>query len=83
MPRLYDELEAWWPLLSPPSEYGDEAGASDGSVSVAHDRHVEGLFSRSEWLRWFAEAGIPAQGIVDSIGRQIFVGTREVTEARR
>lgn len=26
MPKLYDELAAWWPLLSPPKEYADEAG---------------------------------------------------------
>jgi hypothetical protein len=64
-------------------EYAFLLRTSDGSVSAAHDRHVEGLFSRSQWLRWFAEAGIPAQGIVDSVGRQIFMGTREVTETRR
>jgi SAM-dependent methyltransferase len=25
MSRMYDDLAEWWPLLSPPSEYGDEA----------------------------------------------------------
>jgi hypothetical protein len=25
VPRLYNDLAAWWPLLSPPSEYEDEA----------------------------------------------------------
>lgn len=30
---------------------------SDGSVHVEWDRHVEGLFSRDEWLRFLAEAG--------------------------
>src|SRR6476646_2673134 len=25
MPTMYDELAAWWPLLSPPDEYTDEA----------------------------------------------------------
>lgn len=29
----------------------------DGSVRVEHDRHVEGLFSGAEWLRWLSEAG--------------------------
>jgi trans-aconitate methyltransferase len=29
----------------------------DGSVRVEHDRHVEGLFSRGEWLRWLSDAG--------------------------
>lgn len=23
--RMYDDLAAWWPLLSPPDEYADEA----------------------------------------------------------
>ena len=30
---------------------------TDGSMRVEHDRHVEGLFGRDEWLRWLAEAG--------------------------
>lgn len=25
LPRLYDDLAAWWPLLSPPSDYEEEA----------------------------------------------------------
>jgi SAM-dependent methyltransferase len=25
MPKMYSELAAWWPLLSPPAEYSDEA----------------------------------------------------------
>ncbi|MEO7086175.1 MAG: class I SAM-dependent methyltransferase, partial [Gemmatimonadaceae bacterium] len=25
MPRLYDDLASWWPLLSPPDDYDDEA----------------------------------------------------------
>lgn len=30
---------------------------ADGSVRVEHDRHIEGLFSRSEWLELLADAG--------------------------
>jgi trans-aconitate methyltransferase len=30
----------------------------DGSVRVEHDRHVEGLFSRHDWMCWLAEAGL-------------------------
>lgn len=30
---------------------------SDGSVHVEHDRHIEGLFSREDWLRLLSEAG--------------------------
>ncbi len=31
--------------------------SADGSVHVEHDRHVEGLFSRSHWLRLLGEVG--------------------------
>jgi hypothetical protein len=51
--------------------------ASDGSVTVAHDRHVEGIFARDQWLEWFSEAGIPARSSVDPWGRDLFVGTRQ------
>ena len=30
---------------------------ADGSVQVAHDRHIEGLFPRQTWLRLLSEAG--------------------------
>ncbi len=30
---------------------------ADGSVQVEHDRHVEGLFARGDWLRLLAEVG--------------------------
>jgi len=30
---------------------------ADGSVRVEHDRHIEGLFSRSEWLELFTAVG--------------------------
>jgi SAM-dependent methyltransferase len=49
---------------------------TDGTVAVEHDRHVEGLFPRADWLRWFAEAGLPARSSLDSSGREIFVATR-------
>lgn len=50
--------------------------SSDGTVRVAYDRHEEGLFSRTEWLRWFAEAGLPAVNALDSSGRETFIGTK-------
>lgn len=50
--------------------------ARDGTVTVAHDRHVEGLFSRAQWLQWFGEAGIPARISPDPWGRDVFIGTR-------
>jgi SAM-dependent methyltransferase len=50
---------------------------SDGRVTVAHDRHQEGLFSRTQWLRWFAEAGLSAHSSVDPFGREIFIARRQ------
>jgi hypothetical protein len=26
LPKLYSELESWWPLLSSPADYAEEAG---------------------------------------------------------
>jgi SAM-dependent methyltransferase len=57
-------------------EYAFLLRARDGTVTAAHDRHVEGLFARDRWLRWFAEAGIPARSSLDPWGRDVFVGTR-------
>jgi SAM-dependent methyltransferase len=51
--------------------------AADGSTTVAHDRHVEGLFQRAQWLEWFAEAGLPARSSIDPFGREIFVANPE------
>jgi hypothetical protein len=30
---------------------------ADGAIRVRHDRHVEGLFARADWLRLLAEVG--------------------------
>lgn len=50
--------------------------SSNGVVSVVHDRHIEGVFSRVQWLGWFEEAGIPAHSEADSFGREIFLGSK-------
>lgn len=49
---------------------------SDGTITVEHDRHLEGLFARARWLEWFAEAGLPARSSIDAEGREVFVGIR-------
>jgi len=36
---------------------------ADGSVRVEHDRHVEGLFSRAEWLQVLSEVGFAARAV--------------------
>lgn len=33
----------------------------DGEIRVEHDRHVEGLFGRADWLRLLSEAGFEAR----------------------
>ena len=50
---------------------------SDGSVTLVHDRHEEGLFSRAQWLEWCREAGSPAKSAMDRWEREIFIATRE------
>lgn len=35
----------------------------DGGASVEQDRHIEGLFSESEWLRMLREAGFDARSV--------------------
>jgi SAM-dependent methyltransferase len=51
--------------------------AEGGTVTIAHDRHEEGLFSLTQWLQWFEEAGILARRSLDPWGREIFIGTRQ------
>jgi SAM-dependent methyltransferase len=36
---------------------------SDGTMQVAHDRHVEGLFARDKWLRLLSNAGFEARTV--------------------
>lgn len=50
--------------------------SADGSITVEHDRHVEGVFARARWLEWFAAAGIPATSSLDPWQRDIFIGVR-------
>ncbi len=63
-------------------DYGYLLREPDGSVHVEHDRHVEGLFTRAEWLRWLTEAGFEAKAVplelteVDTQTLEIFVGVR-------
>jgi len=35
----------------------------DGTVQAVHDRHVEGLFSRQQWLDWLADAGFHPRAV--------------------
>jgi len=49
----------------------------DGRVTLEHDRHLEGLFSRLQWLEWLKEAGLPARDDVDPWGRTVFIAVAE------
>ena len=44
-----------------------------GEVRVEHDRHIEGLFARRDWLAWFAAAGLQAHSSLDRFGRDVFI----------
>lgn len=46
---------------------------TSGAVRVVHDRHVEGLFARAQWLRWFDESGLAATSTIDNWGRDVFI----------
>ena len=54
----------------------------NGSFRVEHDRHIEGLFHRSEWLRVLTEAGFFPQVLpfehseVESGSHEVFLGIR-------
>jgi hypothetical protein len=54
----------------------------DGSVHVFHDRHVEGLFARADWLRLLAEAGFEAR-TAPFDHSELEPGSYEVFVARR
>jgi trans-aconitate methyltransferase len=54
-------------------DYAFMMRGADGRVAVEHDRHVEGLFHRTAWLRWFAEAGLAAHSEIDAWGRNVFL----------
>jgi hypothetical protein len=57
-------LEWTWTADPAGSEYHVEyviaMRTPDGQVHVEHDRHIEGLFSRAEWLCLLTDAGFDA-----------------------
>jgi SAM-dependent methyltransferase len=53
----------------------------DGTMRVEHDRHVDGLFSRADWLRLLAEAGfeprvVPFEHTEIDYAAEVFVGRK-------
>ena len=68
MPKMYEELAPWWPLLSSPAEYEEEAG--------------ERLFTRADWLRLLSDAGFEPRPVpfehseLDPGSHEVFVAQR-------
>jgi len=54
----------------------------DGTVRVEHDRHVEGLFARADWIRLLSDAGFDARSRpfehseLEPGSHEVFVATR-------
>ena len=63
------------------TEYAFLLRSPDGTVQVAHDTHVLGLFPREVWLRVLTETGFDARSVAevttdDRLPREFFVGRR-------
>jgi SAM-dependent methyltransferase len=63
------------------TEYAFLVRSADGTVTVAHDTHVLGLFPRETWLRVLTEAGFAARSVAEvtresRLPREFFVGSR-------
>lgn len=56
--------------------------SEDGTVRVEHDRHVEGLFSRAEWLQFLSEAGYRPE-VVPFDHSELEPGSYEIFVAQR
>jgi hypothetical protein len=48
----------------------------DGTTRVGYDRHVEGLFSREEWLGLLRDVGFETETTMDAWERDVFIATR-------
>ncbi|MFN2446124.1 MAG: trans-aconitate 2-methyltransferase, partial [Vicinamibacterales bacterium] len=55
---------------------------ADGTVRAEHDRHVEGLFARADWLRLLSTAGFEARAVPFEHS-ELEPGSNEVFVARR
>ena len=61
----------------------------DGSVRLEHDRHIEGLFSRADWLRWLTDAGFRTRVLpfdhseLEPGTYEVFVGTLTSAQKNR
>jgi len=49
---------------------------ADGTTTVEHDLHVEGVFPRSAWMAWLHDAGFDARSRMDPWDRDVFIARR-------
>jgi SAM-dependent methyltransferase len=63
-------------------DYAYMLRAPDGTVHVEHDRHIEGLFARADWLRLLGEVGFEARALPFEHS-EVAPGSSEVFLARR
>ncbi len=56
--------------------YGIVMREVNGEVRMVLDRHIEGLFSESEWLESFSLAGLAPRVLLDEWSRHVFFGTK-------
>jgi SAM-dependent methyltransferase len=47
-----------------------------GEARVVHDSHIEGIFSRAEWMRLLRDAGFEPRTLTDEWNREVFVARR-------
>jgi SAM-dependent methyltransferase len=69
-------------------DYAYMLRGDEGEVRIEHDRHIEGLFPRADWLRWLSEAGFRARAVplehsdVEPGVHEVFVAIRPVSVSR-
>jgi hypothetical protein len=84
--RALRYLEWTWDPLPDDStctvDYAYVLRERDGTVRVELDRHIEGLFSRGQWVLWLTEGGFEAR-VVPFDHSEIEPGTCEVFACRR
>lgn len=49
---------------------------ADGTLHLEHDRHVEGLFGRDEWLQLLRDTGFRPRLLTDPWHREVFVAAK-------
>ena len=63
-------------------DYAYMLRTADGVVRVEHDRHVEGLFARADWIRILLAAGFEARSVPLELS-DVEPGSHEVFVARK